>query len=269
MTDDQSTPFVNPDPFLISDWRWRKQERNQYPNRVTVALVTQAMREGTPPTWSVREYYEQEIAELVELRAPIQLIPRCVGCKLRSVGAWSAKIHRNGITEVQLRCLMCWLMNGKQSKQRNQPGWHTRVPVIEDNRMTSCERCGDLGVESHHFAPRHLFAESHAWPTGDLCRPCHRHWHNVMTPHMGRGSKDRKLASVGPRPHAPRWSYIDGAIRQVNAGGCFHCGEKHMLADHHMAPEDMFDDWWAWPTARLCLRCSTFWRETLDEAMAS
>ncbi len=49
-----------------------------------------------------------------------------------------------------------------------------------------CTRCGTVGpVESHHWAPRHLFgADADSWPMSDLCGPCHKRWHEVVTPKM-------------------------------------------------------------------------------------
>lgn len=49
-----------------------------------------------------------------------------------------------------------------------------------------CAKCGTVGpTESHHWAPWHLFgADAGNWPTSDLCGPCHRRWHEVVTPKM-------------------------------------------------------------------------------------
>jgi len=51
-----------------------------------------------------------------------------------------------------------------------------------------CEACGTVAVlEVHHWAPRHLFgADADRWPTSRLCGVCHRRWHEVVTPKMGR-----------------------------------------------------------------------------------
>lgn len=45
-----------------------------------------------------------------------------------------------------------------------------------------CERCGALGTELHHWAPRDAFGavEADGWPTSWLCRPCHQLWHRTM-----------------------------------------------------------------------------------------
>lgn len=48
-----------------------------------------------------------------------------------------------------------------------------------------CVVCGSLGVELHHFAPRHLFgADADKWPTAYLCRTHHKQWHDIVTPNM-------------------------------------------------------------------------------------
>jgi hypothetical protein len=54
------------------------------------------------------------------------------------------------------------------------------IPAEKDYRTaTTCERCGAKGVETHHWAPKEWFGKKEAdrWPTGELCRICHRVWH--------------------------------------------------------------------------------------------
>lgn len=51
--------------------------------------------------------------------------------------------------------------------------------------LDACRKCGHLGAELHHWAPYHLFGdEADQWPTDYLCRPCHRRWHDLVTPKM-------------------------------------------------------------------------------------
>lgn len=62
------------------------------------------------------------------------------------------------------------------------------LEVVQDNRDPAmpCEVCGSVdGTELHHWAPQtheHRFREYSAWPTVELCRECHREWHDIVTP---------------------------------------------------------------------------------------
>lgn len=63
------------------------------------------------------------------------------------------------------------------------------VKVRDDQDKDFCEVCGDTDVrlEHHHWAPKHLFGEyADIWPTSRLCDLCHRFWHKVVTPNMGK-----------------------------------------------------------------------------------
>jgi len=53
----------------------------------------------------------------------------------------------------------------------------------------TCEACGAPEGELHHWAPQYLFRDAPQglrWPTSYLCRSCHRLWHAIVTPDMGR-----------------------------------------------------------------------------------
>ena len=55
------------------------------------------------------------------------------------------------------------------------------IPLGADYRVDHCQRCGALGVEEHHIAPRALFgAEADEYPTVQLCVKCHRAWHEKI-----------------------------------------------------------------------------------------
>ncbi len=61
------------------------------------------------------------------------------------------------------------------------------LPVVErfdTSTAPVCAVCGQPGVEYHHWAPRHLFADAELWPGDYLCAKHHRHWHDVVTPLM-------------------------------------------------------------------------------------
>jgi hypothetical protein len=54
--------------------------------------------------------------------------------------------------------------------------------VFDRISLRPCEHCGRVdGVELHHWAPRGQFEDFDTWPTGWLCRACHRRWHEKMT----------------------------------------------------------------------------------------
>lgn len=45
----------------------------------------------------------------------------------------------------------------------------------------TCDVCGEVGAEEHHWAPRYLFGDDcEKWPKGFLCQKCHSLWHKVM-----------------------------------------------------------------------------------------
>jgi len=59
------------------------------------------------------------------------------------------------------------------------------VATPEVLRHKTCAKCGAVGpTECHHWAPRHLFVDADDWPMSDLCGPCHKRWHEVVTPKM-------------------------------------------------------------------------------------
>jgi len=61
----------------------------------------------------------------------------------------------------------------------------TGLPIVKDKRSESCQVCGHFGVQTHHWAPVHLFgAEAWIWPTANLCVTCHQRWHRLVTPNM-------------------------------------------------------------------------------------
>ena len=59
--------------------------------------------------------------------------------------------------------------------------------VINDSTDNQCEKCGKMGAELHHWAPRHLFGDqADRWPVSFLCQECHATWHQAVTPDMGQ-----------------------------------------------------------------------------------
>jgi|SRR5688572_4542290 len=88
-------------------------------------------------------------------------------------------IAANGRRCLRFRCTKCF---GITNQDRFTGGLDlSDLPIFEDNRIGKCERCGELGTETHHWAPTAIFGiESHQWPTAQLCRVCHSEWHSMM-----------------------------------------------------------------------------------------
>ena len=102
-----------------------------------------------------------------------------------SFGVWTVLIQANGVRIAQLRCVSCCKIArtiGERKIYKDGGG-----PVAHDYRdEEECERCGETGVELHHWAPRHLFDDADGWPMGMLCRACHMEWHRIVTPKMSQ-----------------------------------------------------------------------------------
>ena len=55
------------------------------------------------------------------------------------------------------------------------------VPITGDNATERCERCGEVGVQYHHTAPKKVFGEdAESYPLVKLCTSCHDRWHKIM-----------------------------------------------------------------------------------------
>lgn len=91
------------------------------------------------------------------------------------------------------RCLACdsWVprRDGKglwiptRALQEGGVNYNEVIDITPDR--TACERCHDTKtLEVHHWAPAALFSDSKEWPTSNLCRACHRQWHETVTPQL-------------------------------------------------------------------------------------
>lgn len=97
------------------------------------------------------------------------------------------RIFRNGKTHVTLRCSRC-LANCDPLERPFvpiPPGVTVEtLPILYDARTPeySCERCGAIGAELHHWAPKVVFGENEAedWPQSWLCPACHEEWANKI-----------------------------------------------------------------------------------------
>ena len=56
-----------------------------------------------------------------------------------------------------------------------------KLPIFEnlakDAPKCDVKGCINIGVEYHHYAPRHLFDNADDWLTGWLCKQHHAEWH--------------------------------------------------------------------------------------------
>jgi hypothetical protein len=96
-----------------------------------------------------------------------------------------ALITSSGVVQVKRYCPDCGRhLSGALSHQGIDVD---ALPVHADYRRADapCERCkSTLGVELHHWAPRHLFEDAESWPMAYLCVACHQEWHRIVTPRM-------------------------------------------------------------------------------------
>lgn len=63
----------------------------------------------------------------------------------------------------------------------------TKIYMEQSGGEITCEVCGAAEGELHHWAPQYLFGEkADRWPVSYLCRACHKYWHDLVTPNMGK-----------------------------------------------------------------------------------
>lgn len=99
-------------------------------------------------------------------------------------GGWRLLVAANAVEQWAWRCDRCrWGPNVKHADvpaeiRTGKPRVHYELIDNYSANPTPCDHCGERnGVEVHHWAPSHLFEDSHTWPTGLLCRACHTEWH--------------------------------------------------------------------------------------------
>jgi hypothetical protein len=87
----------------------------------------------------------------------------------------------NGHYCPQEQCLTC---GHRENLRRGDPRPVFDV-LLRDNTTgryatPPCERCGAVGTELHHWAPRAIFNDADEWPTSWLCPEHHSQWHQAM-----------------------------------------------------------------------------------------
>ena len=115
---------------------------------------------------------------------------RCIRCGL------SAHLARasagNGATQVFWWCARCQRYAAgsayfvSQSYLKSIGIDIAALPIVtrSSEPQPHCERCGSLGAEYHHWAPKHLFEDAELWPGSYLCVEGHHKWHAIVTPLM-------------------------------------------------------------------------------------
>lgn len=126
--------------------------------------------------------YTADVNDLAWNRRP-QHRYRCSG--LSEIAALGKIKCSNGSTQYKAYCLECGGKGTNFPYSDIQGLDDARIPLLTDHDVTPCERCGsEEGSEVHHWAPAHLFDDSHDWPKSHLCRKCHLEWHAKVTPKM-------------------------------------------------------------------------------------
>ena len=100
----------------------------------------------------------------------------------------------SGTTQHKAYCVNCRRRGGAIAHDTLTGFDLSCVEVITSHNQATCERCGSVGAETHHWAPYHLFDDAHQWPTSNLCRRCHMLWHETVTPSMGHNNVRRDVA---------------------------------------------------------------------------
>ena len=127
--------------------------------------------------------------------------PICHKCAKKSVVLRRA-IMKNGSFHIFWYCPECQCMAEgptpnylkKKDVQEYLDQWNKScddIPVAYESDMAKCAVCGELGTETHHFAPVYLFGEdANNWPKAELCPGCHLKWHKKVTPEMWKTRKE-------------------------------------------------------------------------------
>ena len=118
----------------------------------------------------------------------------CTRCNQKTYAKLVRMITHAGVSNVFWRCQVCKL-NVKSAawiKHQSLIDYGVDIDTLEidrDHREHGCVVCSQLGVENHHWSPRHLFGdEAERWPQDWLCKEHHDQWHNTVTPNMIKGA---------------------------------------------------------------------------------
>lgn len=108
---------------------------------------------------------------------------KCQKCNSENMGIGTYNTASGSVIHPWF-CLDCGKRTTVYVKKTELKNYKITDVVFESEYKQTCERCGALGAELHHYAPRHLFDDYDRWATGYLCVPCHILWHRVVTPNM-------------------------------------------------------------------------------------
>ena len=140
--------------------------------RIMVETVQNLIEEHNPPIVNTHPFLDQ-----------------CENCSASEWALFSVLLA-NSVRTLTSYCTTCGTRGGHLPHTFFDP---FLCPVYKDNREVCCIRCGALGAEEHHYAPKHLFEDAHEWGTVPLCIWHHREWHRIVTPKMNELRKEKKL----------------------------------------------------------------------------
>lgn len=177
-------PFTGHSPWTL----WAEQEQARIDKSTMTRAAALEVAHGRINEWpSQTAWHYDRIVEALTAPLPADRFIEVKDCRRCDRPRWSLgclAVARNGVARLAHMCLMC----GSHQTDKVWRGSLDDLPIIDDHRdhVPGCARCGELGVEEHHWAPRHLFDDFGSWPTSYLCRSCHQEWHRVVTPNMSQ-----------------------------------------------------------------------------------
>ena len=65
----------------------------------------------------------------------------------------------------------------------------TLAPIVDNQCLPRCAKCGTRGAEVHHWMPQSISSDADRWPMDYLCKFCHDEWHKIVTPSLVKGMK--------------------------------------------------------------------------------
>ena len=159
--------MVRPIPQRSSMTSWDHLNERLQPKlkrkRIMAETVRDLMETHNPPTVTTHPFLEE-----------------CENCTGKEWALFSVLLA-NSVRTLTSYCTTCGVRSGHLPHTFYDP---FLCPVYKDNRELRCSYCGELGAELHHYAPKHLFEDSHEWGTIPLCIWHHREWHRIVTPNM-------------------------------------------------------------------------------------
>ena len=121
--------------------------------------------------------------DLFKFRGLVRYAPDC-SCSKYTAHEIVLYVKANGAYGYRLECGSCGSVSVLDIMQFHLSPYELDNAAIywisEQRHYPPCVRCGEPGVDAHHWAPRALFPDADFWPVSHLCRRCHEYWHAVM-----------------------------------------------------------------------------------------